>query len=274
MSIIGSANACSCQCELLLLEGLDAVAQLVKLLERCRVLLPGRIVVDGKDAAVVARLEDRARAERAGRDVHVIGEREMAQDHGLSADGAIGPDRGAARDTGAPGDSRVPADAHVVADLDQVVQLDAVLDDGVLQRAAVDTGVGADLDVVADAHGAKLLDLFPAAAAVWREAEAVGPDHGPGMNDASLAYRAALAHADTRLQFRAGADPRAALDHAQRTDARAGVDHRVGIDHRTGMDRWPGGCTELLFPQLRDAGEMQIGLLHDDAVAPRERRFA
>src|SRR6185369_2244143 len=137
MSIMGS--------DLLLLEGFDAVAQLVKLLEGCRVLLPGRIVVDGKDAAVVARLEDRARNERAGRDVYMIGQREMAQDHGRSDDGAVGPDRGAARDAGAAGDRRVPADAHVMADLDQVVQLDAVLDDSVLQRAAVDAGIGADL---------------------------------------------------------------------------------------------------------------------------------
>src|SRR6185369_12927616 len=121
---------------------------------------------------------------------------------------------------------------------------------GVLQRAAVDAGIGADLDVVTDAHRAELLDLFPAAAAVRREAEAVGADHGPGMNDAALADQAAFAHADTRLQHRGGADPRAALDHAQRPDARAGIDHRVGVDDGTGMDRRPGGCTELLFPQL------------------------
>ena len=98
-----------------------------------------------------------------GRDVHAVGQRQMAEHDGAAADGAMRADDRAAGDADATRHGRMPADAHVVADLDQVVELDAVLDHRVVERAAVDAGVGADLHVVADAHGTELLDLDPGA---------------------------------------------------------------------------------------------------------------
>ena len=192
-----------------------------------------------------------------------------------AADGAVGADRGAAGNAGAAGHGRVLADAHVVADLDQVVELDAVLDHGVLQRAAVDAGVGADLDVVADAHRAQLLDLFPGARAVGREAEAVGADHHARMHDAALADHAVLAHAHARLQHRAGADARAALDHAQRRRCgQSGSTTASGSITALGWIAGPAAGARCFFHSWVSAGEVQVGLVGDDAVAARQRRLA
>ena len=105
----------------------------------------------------------------------------------------------AARDHG------VRADHAVVADLDLVVELHAVLDHGVVERAAVDGGVGADLDVVADAHRAHLRDLHPAAR-VGRHAEAVGADHHARVQDAAVADGAVVVDRDARVQARVVAD--------------------------------------------------------------------
>ena len=58
-------------------------------------------------------------------------------------------------------------------DLDLVVELDAVLDDRVVDGAAIDRRVRADLDVVADQHAADLRHLEPRAVR-GREPEAVG----------------------------------------------------------------------------------------------------
>ena len=49
------------------------------------VLFPGHIVVEREHAAVLARLVDGAHDHRRGRDVHTIGQGEMAQHHGAAA---------------------------------------------------------------------------------------------------------------------------------------------------------------------------------------------
>src|SRR5512140_672079 len=94
-----------------------------------------------------------------GVDDDAIGYVEVPDDIGGAADHAVHAYARAAGDAGAPGDGSMRADAHVVSDLDQIVQLDPVLDDGVVQRAAVYAGVGADFDIVADEHTAYLGDL-------------------------------------------------------------------------------------------------------------------
>ena len=100
----------------------------------------------------------------AADDVHVVGQLRWPRMIGAAADRAV-----ARRCVPLPATPTQPAIAvcapmcTLCADLDQVVELDAVLDHGVVERAAVDAGVGADLDVVADAHRAELLDLLPAA---------------------------------------------------------------------------------------------------------------
>src|SRR5262245_36240670 len=110
----------------------------------------------------------------------------MAVDHRRAADGDVPPDIRAAPAADAAGDGAVRADAHVVADLNLVVELDALLDHGVVERAAVDRGIGADLDVVADAHRADLRNLHPAAFLAG-DAEAVGADDDPGVHHHAFA---------------------------------------------------------------------------------------
>src|SRR5512145_1378304 len=120
------------------------------------IALPRRVLVERIEAGVGARLEQRARDERASGHMHVVDHGDVAVDHGRAADRAV------PADARASGDRAVRADAHVVADLDLVVELHALLDYGVVQCPAVDSGVGADLDVVADAYAADLGDLDPA----------------------------------------------------------------------------------------------------------------
>src|SRR5918996_545040 len=142
---------------------------------------PGFVLVERVEPGVGAGLGERARDERAHRDVDVVRDPDMADDHRRAADRYVAADVGAAGDADAARDRAVRADAHVVANLDLVVELDALLDHRVVERAAVDRGVGADLDVVADAHAPDLRDLHPAtplatlvAALLARDAEAVG----------------------------------------------------------------------------------------------------
>ena len=85
--------------------------------------------------------------------VDLIDHDDAAADHTALAD------LGAARDARHRGHDRMLAEAHVVGDLHEIVELHAVLDDGVLDRAAVHRGVRADLDVVADHDAAELRNL-------------------------------------------------------------------------------------------------------------------
>ena len=208
----------------------------VQLLERGRVLFPGGIVVDGKHAGVVAGLEDGARHQRCGRDVHVVGDASGAPDDARRRRSVQ-----CAPMVALPATPTQPAIA-VCLPMRTLwpiwIRLSSLTPSSITvssQRAAVDAGVGADLDVVADAHRAELLDLDPGAL-VRREAEAVGADHHAGMQQAARADDAVLAHGHARLEHGAGADARAALDHAQRADARRGIDHCLRIDHGAGMD--------------------------------------
>src|SRR5690606_39983370 len=99
------------------------------------------------------------------------------------------------------------------------------------ERAAVDAAVGADLDVVADHHAAELLDLLPAARLARGEAEAVGADHGAGMDDGALTHLAVVEQRDVRMQARAGAHPAGPSDDGAGADPRPRPHHRAGADH-------------------------------------------
>src|SRR3954464_14379511 len=178
---------------------------------------PRCMLVEWIDPGVGARLEDRARHQRAGRDVDMVDDAQVAEDDRGAADGAVPADVGAAGDAGAAGDRGVRADAHVVPDLDLVVELDAVLDHRVVDRAAVDGRIGTDLDVVADAHRADLRNLDPAAGPP-RDAEAVGADHRAGVDDAALSERAIGVDHDARIEAGLLAPDGALADHPARTD--------------------------------------------------------
>src|SRR6478609_1048799 len=183
---------------LVLLQAADAAGEVVEVPDVHGIACPFAALVEREKPGVLAGLEDRARDHGAGADVHMVDDPEVAEDHRCPAEGAVPADIGATCDPYAAGDRRVRADAGVVADLDQVVELRALLDHRVVEMAAVDGRVRADLDVVADAHRADLRDLDPALARA-RVAEAVGADHGSGVNDAARADRAARVDHHARL---------------------------------------------------------------------------
>src|SRR3569832_156647 len=158
--------------------------------------------------------------ERHAGDVHVVSDFGMAHDADAAADGAARADAGAAGDARAAGDGGVRPDDHIVGHLYLIIQFDAVLDHGIVERAAVDGGVGADLDVVADTHCAELRHFDPCAARIG-ETEAVAADHHAGMNHRAAAAAARTAcYSPTSSSANAPASA-AARDHAARPDGHA-----------------------------------------------------
>src|SRR3954463_2086654 len=231
---------------------------------------PGPVVVlvHRIDAGVRPRLEDRARDEGAGGDIHMVDDLQVAEDHRRAAERAMAADVGAAGDADAAGDRGVRADARVVADLDLVVELDAFLDHGVVESAAVDGGVGADLDVVADAHRADLRDLHPAPTVVG-DAEAVGADHHAGMHDDALAEGAASVDDDARIEAAVVADLDVVADDATGADG----DPRTELRALRHDGAWvhPGRLADGGIEKLRNAREIKVRIFRDDA---RPRGFA
>src|SRR3989454_3991627 len=181
------------------------------------------------------------------------------------------------------------ADPDVVADLDLVVELDAVLDDGIVERAAIDGGVRPDLYVVADDHAPRLRNLDPAVS-VGRHSESVGPDHRPGVDHRALADRAARIDRDRRVEAAfladhrpvpdaaAGIDDdalaqaRSRADAASRADRRGVGNDRAGLDHRLRVHA--RSRARLGAQQLRGAGKINVRVLAKDAGQRRRVAFA
>jgi hypothetical protein len=172
--------------------------------------------------------------------VHIVGQRQVAQDHRPTADRAPFANDRAAGHAHAAGHRGVRADMNVVADLDQVVELDAVFDHRVFQRTPVDAGVGPDFHIVADAHHAELFDLFPAPFGRCK-AEAVGTDHDAAVHSAALTDRAASPQRDASRQPGVGADAGTGTDDAMRADHRGLAYRRSGLDHHQRPHRCAGG---------------------------------
>ena len=104
--------------------------------------------------------------------MYVVGKLKVSQHDGASAHRAVRTDDCTSGNAGTSGHGAVLADSNVVTNLHQVVELDAVLENRVLQRAAINAGIGADLDIIADHNRAELLDLDPPAI-VWRKTKPV-----------------------------------------------------------------------------------------------------
>src|SRR5512134_2160913 len=226
------------------------------------IALPRRVLVERIEAGVGARLEQRARDERASGHMHVVDHGDVAVDHGRAADRAVPADARASGDADASGDRAVRADAHVVADLDLVVELHALLDYGVVQCPAVDSGVGADLDVVADAYAADLGDLDPAVL-LARDAEAVRSDHHSGVNDDTPAERALRVDHHARIQAAVFSDDDFVADHASGAHRNAFSELRARGDHGRGMHA--RRLHHDGIEKLRYAREVGVGIVGDDA---------
>ena len=267
-----------------MLQRLDALLELAGLLEELRQLLQQhahalpRPVRDGRVARNdLLRLHVPAHAALRRHDRALL-EPQVSGDPRLPAQRDVVLELGAARDADLRDDDAVAADAHVVADLHQVVDLGAVPDPGAVGGRAVHATVGADLDVVADHHVADLRDLV-VAAGVEGEAEAVGPDHHPGVQDAPRADDALLADHDpgieearlahlgpradvaTRHHDRTGAEPGARLDHAMRTDRDVLAERGVRRDHRARVHP-RGGPVEVGAEDAHRLLEGQVRVVH------------
>src|SRR5438105_4190056 len=113
----------------------------------------------------------------------------MPRNHRRTTDFTVLADAHAARDAHTARYRSMRADAAVVPNLDLIVELHALLDHGVVQRAAIDGGVGTDFHIVAYHHAADLRDLEPLTR-LLRHAETIGTDHRAAMNDHPIADHA------------------------------------------------------------------------------------
>ena len=175
-------------------------------------------------------------------DVHVVAHADLAGHHHVVAG------RRAAGDADLRANEVVPAEPAVVGDHHQVVDLRALADDGRAVGAAVDRRAGADLDVLADLDVAELgRELVPAVDLAI--AEAVGADHGAGVNDGAVADARVFVQHDVGKERHAGADDAAGHDVHAGVNRRAGADVAVVADGGAGVDvdvvgeSWPMGLT-------------------------------
>src|SRR5665647_788581 len=130
-----------------------------------------------------------------GRNIDLIGQRQMPEHNGATAQSAMGSDGGAAGHTDTARHGRVFANVNVVTNLDQVVEFDAVFDDRVLQSTSVDAGVGANFNIIANPDSAQLFNFFPSAC-IRSKAKTISTDDDAGMHDATLAQDAVFSHGD------------------------------------------------------------------------------
>jgi hypothetical protein len=108
-------------------------------------------------------LADRARDHGGRRDVHMVGQLQVAQDDGAAAGVQWRPMRALPATPTQPAMALCAPMCTLWPIWIRLSSLTPSSMHGVVERAPVDAGVGADLDVVADAHAPELLDLLPAA---------------------------------------------------------------------------------------------------------------
>ena len=139
-------------------------------------------------------------------------------------------------------------------DLDQVVELAAVLDDGVVQSAAVDAAVGADLDVVAD-HDSTELGYLAASRRALRGAmpKPSAPMTVPEWMITRCADLAVRQHGDSRMQAAFGADAAVVADHGAGADPGVVTDGAAGADDHALLDCRASPMTALGWTQALGA---------------------
>src|SRR5262245_47782664 len=178
---------------------------------------PPAVRLEGIGPVVGSRLFEGFRDQRMRGDHDVIGYHDMPGDSRSPADLAETPDAGATGNAGARRDRGVRADAHVVSHLDLVVELHAVLDDRVVDRAAVDRRICADLDGVAENVPDHLGNLAPSTLARG-EADPVRAYHRSRVQYYTLTDHAAVIDRDVGEEPGAGTNGHALAHEAARSD--------------------------------------------------------
>jgi len=193
---------------------------------------------------------------------------QVPQHHSTTADRAMRPNASAACNPNTPGHGRVGTHMDVVTDLDQVVELDTVFNDRVFKCTTVNAGVGTDFDVIANAHGPQLLDLDPLPL-VRGKTKAIGANHNPCVHNAAGTDRTVFAHRDPGFEHRCSPHHGTALHHTLRPDAGIVCHDGLGIDHRTWMDARTADVSMVLFPELGETSEIEIGIVGKDRRCAR-----
>ena len=133
----------------------------------------------------------------------------------------------------------MPADPAVVGDHHEVVDFRSGADPRRAVGPPIDRGVGTDLDIVTEFHPAELRGE-DVAGRPRLVTEAMGAEHGPGMNDASLPDARPVVEHGIREDLAPRADPAAGADSGARVDRAAGGDLGIRADGRKRVNIGPG----------------------------------
>lgn len=254
------------------LKRFDAVAKLMQLLEAGCIFFPGCIVIDGKQACVLARFLNRARDDGSGRNVHTVCQTQVTQNNGTATHGAVSANARAACHTHTASHGGVFANVHVVADLYEVVELDTVFNDRVLQCTTVNAGVGTDFDIVANRDRTELFNFFPSTL-MQGKTKTIGANDHTSVNNAALANLAIFTQGDSGFELRMRAHFGALLYNTQRTDDGRLVNKGCGVNDGTGMNSmrrdWPG----FLFPKLRQSCKVKVRIVRNNACTALKGQF-
>ncbi len=231
----------------------------------------------------------RRRAEHMLIGRHVLGHTRLRADHRAVADMNVIHNANLTRDNDVIACAARPGDAHladqqivfanptVVSDLHQVIDLRSGPNSCRLKRAAIHGRAGPDFDIIADLDMPELRDLG-VLALMGPVAEAIGADHGVGVNNDAVAHErvviehgmrikrhvitqpAATAHDGPAMQSATGANDGPRTDHGERMNAGVRTDLRGGMHTGERIDSvngWLGPTLKVL--DNGDEGGQRIG---------------
>ena len=105
-----------------------------------------------------------------------------------------------------------------MSQMHQIVKLHPLVDAGGAHGGPIDRRVGTNLHIVVDNHIAHLGYFLVMAVLLGCETEPVGPNHSPGVKDASLTHHGVAIKTDTGIQHRM------VTDHTTIADIHLGID--------------------------------------------------
>ncbi len=191
----------------------------------------------GDRTTIRSRPRDGLANQRAGGNVYIVTNLEVAKDHRTTTHRAARPDSGATGNANTTGHRGMRSDNHIVRNLDLVIEFDTITNNRIFQCPAINRRAGTDFDVVTYKYSASLGNLEPGAISFARKAKAVTTNHRTGMDDAARAEMTIAINRDIRRETRPGPDLHAITNHAvgpqhhARSYLRADSDMAVGA-HR------------------------------------------
>ena len=208
-------------------------------------------------AGIFAGIFDCLADAAAGGDHDEIGDVDVADDAGLSAENDVAACFCRTSNARLRDDDVVLAENDVVADLNEVINFGAGRDAGRFKTGPVDGGVRADFDVIFDDHDAELLEFGVLALRVGGVAEAAGADDGAGLKDDAVADLAPFADRDMGMENAMGADLHAGADRNERIQLGVIADHGILVDDdiRADLDVFTDFGCRVDYSGRMDAGK-------------------